>query len=159
MRYEVVGDYAQNKTSQALRESIKGKLQKGWCCLPSQYWPSGRYRYGTSTSRLVYPVGIFCTVGFGRNSFLKFLGTFILKKSAGNPFSLKRGAECSKRGPKPPFFEGKRGSRQFYDTEMYQPSFLLVSFGKIPRKYQPIPTKNTESEINSKKVELLEQEE
>ncbi len=59
-----------------------------------------------------YPVGIFCTIGFGGNSFLKFLGTLFFFKSAGNPFSLKRRAECSKRGPKPPFLEGKRGSRQ-----------------------------------------------
>ncbi len=88
-----------------------------------------------------YPVGIFCTVGFGGNAFLKFLGT--LKKNCGKPFSLKRGAECSKRDMKSPFLERKKGSRQFFDTEMYQPIFLLVLVGKLPRKYQPIPTKNT----------------
>jgi hypothetical protein len=39
-----------------------------------------------------------------------------------------------------PLFTVKKGSCQFSDTEMYQPSFLLVLVGKIPRKYQPIPT-------------------
>jgi hypothetical protein len=75
---------------------------------------------------LVYPVGIFCTVGFGRNSFLKFLGTPFLKKSAGNLFSLKRGADYSKRVPMPLFLEEKRGSRQNFDTKKYQPIFSLV---------------------------------
>ncbi len=36
-----------------------------------------------------------------------------------------------------PLFTVKKGSRQFLDTKMYQPSFLLVSVGKIPRQYQP----------------------
>jgi hypothetical protein len=36
---------------------------------------------------------------------------------------------------------------------MYQPSFSLILVGKIPRKYQPIPTKNTESQNNSIKEE------
>ncbi len=47
--------------------------------------------------------------------------------------------------------EGKRGSRQMYDTEMYQPSFPSVSVGKIPGKYRPIPNRNTESRCNSNK--------
>jgi hypothetical protein len=37
----------------------------------------------------------------------------------------------------------KRGSRQTCNTKIYQPSFPLVLAGKIPTKYQPIPTKNT----------------
>ncbi len=57
-----------------------------------------------------------------RELFLKFLGTFFL----GNPFSLKRGAECSKRGPKPPFLDWKRGSCKFFDTEMYQPIMCKI---------------------------------
>ncbi len=45
--------------------------------------------------------------------------------------------------------EGKRSSRQMYDTETYQPSFPPVSVRKIPRKYQPIPNRNTKLGCNS----------
>jgi hypothetical protein len=79
----------------------------------------------------------FSTVRFGGNSFLNFLGTLFLKKSMGNPFSLKRGAECSKRGLKPPFLEGIRGSRQNFDTNQ---DFLWYQYGKywkITNQYQP----------------------
>jgi hypothetical protein len=54
---------------------------------------------------------------------------------------LKKGAGMHQKGGQCLPFEGKRGSRQIYNTKMYQPSFSLVSVGKIPRKYQPIPTK------------------
>ncbi len=45
--------------------------------------------------------------------------------------------------------EGKRGSCRMYDTETYQPSFPVVWVRKIPRKYQPIPNRNTKSGCNS----------
>ncbi len=50
-----------------------------------------------------------------------------------------------------PFLQQKWGSHQIYNTEMYQQSFPSVSVGKIPRKYQPIPTKHTKSWNNSTK--------
>jgi hypothetical protein len=62
---------------------------------------------------------------------------------------LKKGAGMHQEGGQCPPFERKRGSCQIYNTKMYQPSFSSVSAGKIPRKYQPIPTKNTESQNNS----------
>ncbi len=43
----------------------------------------------------------------------------------------------------------KRGSRQMYDTKTSRPSFPLVSVGKIPGKFGPIPNQNTESRCNS----------
>ncbi len=66
------------------------------------------YHPNTSCLASVYAVGIFCTVGFGRNSFLKFLGTFVLKKSPGNSFSLKRGLSAPK-GVQSPLLGGKWG--------------------------------------------------
>ncbi len=65
-------------------------------------------------------------------------------------YSSKRGpAMMHQKGGRCPPFEWKRGSRQIYNTKMYQPSFYLVSVGKIPKKYQPIPTNNTKSVNNS----------
>jgi hypothetical protein len=63
-----------------------------------------------------------------RELFFEVSGYSFFEKNCGKPFfPQKRGAEFSKRGPQPPFLEGKRGSRQKFPTEMYQPRFPLVS--------------------------------
>jgi hypothetical protein len=80
--------------------------------------------------------------------FYEILRELLFVNLAGTYFSLKRGLGPSKRGQKPPF-EGKRGSRQMYDTKTSRPSFPLVSVGKIPGKYRPIPNRNTQSRCNS----------
>jgi hypothetical protein len=67
---------------------------------------------------------------------------------AGTYFPSKGGLDPSKRGQKPPF-EGKKGSRQMYNTETSRPSFPSVLVGKILGKYQPIPNRNTKSGYNS----------
>jgi hypothetical protein len=41
-----------------------------------------------------------------------------------------------------------------YDTKTSRPSFPLVSVGKIPGKYQPIPNQNIKSRCNSSTIEL-----
>ncbi len=61
--------------------------------------------------------------------------------------SSKRGLGCIKKGAYAPPFEWKRGSRQIDNTEMYQPSFTLVSVGKYQEntnQYQPnMPNQET----------------
>ena len=76
----------------------------------------------------------FCTVSFGGNTFGRFCGNSFLNNSVRIPFFLKRGAKCTKKGPKPPFL-GKRGLPPNYwyrnvyreNTNWYQP--------KIPNRY------------------------
>ncbi len=92
-------------------------------------------------------VFLYCRIW--RELYFEVSGDIKIKKNHGKPFLPQKGAECSKRGRKPAFLEGKRGSHQFFDTKMYQPSFPSVSVCKIPRKYQPIPTKNTKPVNNS----------
>ena len=78
--------------------------------------------------------------------FEDFAGTLFLKNSAGIPFFLKRGAKYKKRAKDPPFF-WKKGPSQIIETEMYhinRARLPSVSIGKIPGKYQPLPTENPE---------------
>jgi hypothetical protein len=42
-------------------------------------------------------------------------------------FFLKRGAELLKKGAIAPLLRKKGGNRPLFDTELYRPSFLLVS--------------------------------
>ncbi len=106
-------------------------------CLPA-VWPvvSVSYRH--------LPVGIYsvwyvryflCCKIWRELNFVKFCGN-----------SPQKGGLVHQKGGRS---EGKRGSRQMYDTATYQPSFPLVSVGKIPGKYRPIPNRNTESRCNS----------
>ena len=46
-------------------------------------------------------------------------------------------------------------SCQRHNTEKSLPSFPLVSVGKIPRKYRPIPNQNTELRCNSIKLWVM----
>ncbi len=81
---------------------------------------------------------------------MKFCGNSFLSIYQELIFPSKGGLSPSKRGQKPSF-EGKKGvSRQMYNTKTSRPSFLLVSVGKIPGKYQPIPNRNTGSGYNSR---------
>jgi hypothetical protein len=82
-----------------------------------------------------------------------------LKNSAGIPFFSQKGVEVYKKWAKAPSFLGGllcvMLERKFAPAapaaaEMYRPSFPSVSIGKIPRKYRPILTKNTEQANNSK---------
>ncbi len=99
-----------------------------------QHWPVG-------ISGWYYWLCFVALLRFGGNSFFKKIGR-------NSYIPQKGGYDASKRG-RCPSFEWKRGFRQIYNTKMYHPSFPLVTVGKVPRKYQPIPTKNTKSLNNS----------
>jgi len=42
-----------------------------------------------------------------------------------------------------------------YNTEVYLPSFPPVSVNDIPKKYRPIPNRNTDLVCNSSKFDWL----
>ncbi len=87
--------------------------------------------------------GIFCTVRFGGSSILwNFAGTPFGKFGRNLFFPQKGGLIHQKGGRSLPLRE-KRGSHHMYNTKTSRPSFPLVSVGKIPGKYQPIPNRNT----------------
>ncbi len=77
------------------------------------------------------------------------MGTLFCKFS-GNLFFPQKGGLVHQKGGRSLPLREKRGSRQMYNTGTSQPSFPLVSVGKIPEKYRPIPNRNTESRCNSK---------
>ena len=100
-----------------------------------------------------FSVGIFVPK-LWRNTLWRFL-----KNSAGIPFFSQKGVGVYKKGAKAPSFLGgllcvmlerKFASAVPAAAKMYWPSFPWVSIGKIPRKYRPILTENTEQVNNSK---------
>ncbi len=89
-----------------------------------------------------YPVGIFCTVGFGRISFLKFMGTLFLRKIRGKPFFPQKGGWVLQKGSKAPLFGGKKGllPKFWYQNVPTKISFGIgmVNTGKIPTETNQI---------------------
>ncbi len=97
-----------------------------------------------------YLVWYFCTVRFGGSFILWNFAETLFCKFAGNLFFPQKGGLVHQKGGRSLSLREKRGSCQMYDTKKSWPRFPLVSVGKIPGKYRPMPNRNTNSRCNSK---------
>ncbi len=98
------------------RVTLRSDQQGDNTVLPAVFSVSVFCRYQIYLAVGIFPVGI---TNLARTHFFRKRGAGCTKKGAEAPFFPRKEGQC-------PLFEGKRGSRQKNDTEMYRPRFPSV---------------------------------